>query len=138
MLLEGVANPLDGSAGKVIPVAVGVSAMQLNGIVIAASANYVSPVIDLGENFNAGLLLATFLGVLTVTSYFMLQHSADGLTGWTRMNSAYVAGVAQLSSTGADSFVGGRPLFRYVRFLFVNGTTAQPAANFNIGYLPGV
>ncbi len=114
------------------PPAPGVNSI-LTGLTTAASTTQ-DLVLDLGVQYNRyRLATMAFTGVGSTTSAIEGFGSNDNVSFFylvrgDGVSSAYIASAG--SSIGMSAFVGG---YRYLKFRFINGTTAQVNASMRLG-----
>lgn len=106
---------------------------------IAASAVYTSAVLDLGEKFSGGLILAEKVGVASAGEILRIDYSHDQST-WLLCPMATSGFSAAYNTTSGVTMTNqARPMARYVRAQFANGATIQSAGSvLHLTFLPGI
>jgi hypothetical protein len=106
---------------------------------VAANATVIPTVIDLdATEHQHTLFLALKLGVASSGEYFAIEVSADGLNWYAAHNAAGTNGGAGNGSSGYAMYSQGRPLGRYVRLRYVNGSTPQTSLKLYLKAFAGV
>lgn len=97
---------------------------------VPKSSQIFTDVIDLGEDNFYTLLIARKTGDSITDEYIEIQSSVDGLrwasAAWGDYTYKYGPGRAQYSSDSQFFCVYGRPVGRYIRVYYGNGSYTQP------------
>jgi hypothetical protein len=107
---------------------------------VAANAVVYTPALDLGadESRQHTLLMAIKRGAASSGELVTIDSSLDGADWIVSPNAAGATAAASSSGSSTGLFIQGRPLGRYVRLRYQNGSTAQTALILNLTAMAGV
>lgn len=105
---------------------------------VAAYANIYTDVIDLGEDHRYTFLIARKLGNVSSGSYIEIHSSIDGVR-WAPAPGYDDWNLARRGGAGYFIFcVHGRPMGRYVRVYYKNGSRAQNELIIDLAAFAGI
>jgi hypothetical protein len=107
---------------------------------VPANASVFVPSIDLGpvESRQHTLILSLKIGVASPGEVFAIETSPDGIDWMSTNNASGATASAWSNSSGGTMHHQARPLCRYIRPRYQNGSTAQTALKLYLTALAGV